>query len=63
MGEKRPETMKRINTPELANAFIEEQVAAIKAQVGFICSSSSSYQSDRQTAGMCTCKSWFTEER
>ncbi len=34
MGEKRPETMKRINTPELANAFIEEQVAAIKAQVG-----------------------------
>ena len=34
MGEKRPETMKRINTPELVNAFIEEQVAAIKAQVG-----------------------------
>ena len=34
MGEKRPETMKRINTPELAHAFIEEQVAAIKAQVG-----------------------------
>ena len=34
MGEKRPETMKRINTSELANAFIEEQVAAIKAQVG-----------------------------
>ena len=34
MGEKRPETMKRINTPELANAFIEEQVAAIKAHVG-----------------------------
>ena len=37
MGEKRPETMKRINTPELANAFIEEQVAAIKAQVGQDC--------------------------
>ena len=34
MGEKRPETMKRINTPELAEAFISEQVAAIKAQVG-----------------------------
>jgi GMP synthase (glutamine-hydrolysing) len=33
MSEKRPETMKRINTPELADSFIEEQVAAIKAQV------------------------------
>lgn len=31
---KRPETMARITTPELANAFIDEQVAAIKAQVG-----------------------------
>ncbi len=30
----RPETMKRINTPELAQAFIEEQVAAVRAQVG-----------------------------
>ena len=30
----RPESMKRINTPELANAFIEEQVKAIRAQVG-----------------------------
>lgn len=30
----RPETMERINTPELAQAFIEEQVAAVKAQVG-----------------------------
>ncbi len=30
----RPETMKRINTPELALAFIEEQVAAVRAQVG-----------------------------
>ena len=34
MGDKRPETMKRINTPELADAFIAEQVAAIKEQVG-----------------------------
>ncbi len=33
-GNKRPESMKRINTPELAEAFIEEQVAAIRAQVG-----------------------------
>ncbi len=31
---KRPETMKRINTTELANAFIEEQVAAVREQVG-----------------------------
>ena len=30
----RPESMKRINTPELAKAFIEEQLAAINAQVG-----------------------------
>ncbi|MBR5513942.1 MAG: glutamine-hydrolyzing GMP synthase [Ruminococcus sp.] len=31
---KRPDTMERITTPELANAFIDEQVAAVKAQVG-----------------------------
>ncbi len=31
---KRPETMDRITTPELANAFIEEQVAAMRAQIG-----------------------------
>jgi len=30
----RPETMQRINTPELAQAFIDEQVEAIRAQVG-----------------------------
>ncbi len=30
----RPETMARITTPELANAFIDEQVAAVRAQVG-----------------------------
>ena len=30
----RPETMERINTPELAKAFIEEQVKEIQAQVG-----------------------------
>ena len=34
MSEKRPETMQRINTPELAESFIAEQVEAIKAQVG-----------------------------
>ncbi|MBQ9015090.1 MAG: glutamine-hydrolyzing GMP synthase subunit GuaA, partial [Firmicutes bacterium] len=31
---KRPETMQRITTPELAQAFIDEQIAAVKAQVG-----------------------------
>ena len=31
---KRPETMERINTPELAKAFIDEQVEAVSAQVG-----------------------------
>ena len=30
----RPESMQRITTPALAQAFIEEQVAAIRAQVG-----------------------------
>ncbi|MBE6953789.1 MAG: glutamine-hydrolyzing GMP synthase [Ruminococcaceae bacterium] len=30
----RPETMARINTPELAEAFIAEQVAEVRAQVG-----------------------------
>ena len=31
---KRPENMQRITTPELAKAFIEEQIKAIRAQVG-----------------------------
>ena len=30
----RPESMKRITTPELAKAFIDEQIAEIRAQVG-----------------------------
>lgn len=30
----RPETMVRITTPELANAFIDEQVATVRKQVG-----------------------------
>ncbi len=30
----RPETMERITTPSLANAFIEEQIREIRAQVG-----------------------------
>ena len=34
MSNIRPESMARITTRELANAFIEEQVAAVRAQVG-----------------------------
>ena len=30
----RPESMERITTIELANAFIEEQIAEVRAQVG-----------------------------
>ncbi|MBR6653422.1 MAG: glutamine-hydrolyzing GMP synthase, partial [Oscillospiraceae bacterium] len=33
-GNIRPETMERITTPALAQAFIDEQVAAVRAQVG-----------------------------
>ena len=32
--DRRPDDMERITTPELANAFIEEQVEAVKEQVG-----------------------------
>ncbi len=31
---KRPESMERITTPELAQAFIDEQLAALRAQIG-----------------------------
>lgn len=31
---KRPEDMERITTPELANAFIDEQVEAVRKQIG-----------------------------
>ncbi len=31
---KRPETMERITTPQLAKSFIDEQIAAVRAQVG-----------------------------
>ena len=33
-GNVRPENMQRITTPELANAFIDEQIKEIRAQVG-----------------------------
>ena len=31
---RRPESMERITTPALARQFIEEQIAALKAQIG-----------------------------
>ena len=34
MSDRRPDSMPRINTPELANAFIEEQLAALRARIG-----------------------------
>ena len=34
MTDRRPDSMQRINTPELANAFIEEQLAALRARIG-----------------------------
>ncbi|MBP5282773.1 MAG: glutamine-hydrolyzing GMP synthase subunit GuaA, partial [Lachnospiraceae bacterium] len=34
MADVRPESMERITTPEQANAFIAEQVEAVKKQVG-----------------------------
>ena len=34
MADVRPESMKRITTPELAQAFIDEQLKALKAQIG-----------------------------
>lgn len=34
MSEKRPETMQRITTPELADAFIQQQLDALHAQIG-----------------------------
>lgn len=34
MSNKRPENMKRIETPELAREFIEEQIKALREQIG-----------------------------
>ena len=34
MADVRPENMERITTPELAKRFIDEQIAAMKAQIG-----------------------------
>ena len=32
--DRRPDSMERITTPELADAFIEEQLAALREQIG-----------------------------
>ena len=34
MADVRPESLKRITTKEMADAFIADQIAAIKEQVG-----------------------------
>ena len=34
MSNKRPETMERITTPELAQKFIDEQISALREQIG-----------------------------
>ena len=34
MADVRPDSMERITTPELARAFIDEQLAALRAQIG-----------------------------
>ena len=34
MADVRPESMERITTPELARKFIDEQLAALRAQIG-----------------------------
>ncbi len=34
MADKRPDDMQRIETPALAQAFIDEQIAALRAQIG-----------------------------
>ena len=34
MAEVRPESMERITTPELAKAYIDEQIKALRAQIG-----------------------------
>ena len=34
MVERRPDNMVRITTPALAQAFIEEQIAELRAQIG-----------------------------
>ena len=53
---KRPESMERITTPQLAEAFIEEQIEAIKKQVG-----------DKKVllalSGLCARKSWTFAQR
>ena len=68
---RRPANMERITTPELAQTFIEEQIALIKEQVGdkkVLLALSGGVdssvvaalfnQSHRSAVSMCPCKSW-----
>ncbi len=72
---RRPADMERITTPELAQAFIEEQVALIKEQVGdkkVLLALSGGVDSSvvaallikaiGQQLGMCSCKSWSASQ-
>ena len=52
---KRPDSMERITTKELADAFIEEQVKALQEQVG----DSTAHQGGWKTARLRACESWF----
>ena len=45
---KRPDSMARISTPELAQAFIDEQVAALRAQVGDVETSKAALQKKKE---------------
>lgn len=69
---RRPANMERITTPELAQTFIEEQIALIKEQTGrrqegtsctfwrsgFLSCCCTFNQSHRSAVSMCPCESW-----
>ena len=58
---KRPDDMVRITTPELAQAFIDEQVTAIREQIGdkkvlLALSGGVAHQGNRQAAHLRACE-------